>query len=305
MAIPDYQACLLPLLKRSADGEEHKFSSLVADLGADFRLTEEELAELLPSGTQPIFANRVGWARLYLKKAGLLDAPKRGFLQITEMGRKILSEGHERIDTKFLERFPEFVAFRQRDSTAATEPVAAESPISITSSTPFEMLEDAYGRIRSGLANDLLETLQKVDPKRFEQIVIDLLVTMGYGGSRTDAGKAIGKTGDQGIDGIIKEDRLGLGVIYVQAKRWEQVIGRPEVQRFAGALAGQHATKGIFITTSSFTNEALNYASTLAIKVVLLDGLALTNLMIDHGVGVTTQSVYEVKRIDSDYFDLP
>jgi restriction system protein len=281
---------MLPLLKRLADGGEHKFSGLVGELGNDFRLSEEELSELLPSGTQPIFANRVGWARLYLKKAGLLDAPKRGFVQITERGRKILSEGHERIDTKFLERFPEFVAFKQ----PATP-----------SSTPFEMLEDAYGRIRSGLANELLETLQNVDPKRFEQIVIDLLVTMGYGGSRVDAGKAIGKTGDQGIDGMIKEDRLGLGVIYVQAKRWEQIIGRPEVQRFAGALAGQHATKGIFITTSSFSNEALNYASTLAIKVVLLDGLALTNLMIDHGVGVTTQSVYEVKRIDSDYFDLP
>jgi restriction system protein len=234
----------------------------------------------------------------------LLDAPKRGFLQVTERGRKILSEGHERIDTKFLERFQEFVAFRQRDSTVAAEPLSPSPPPTV-SSTPFEMLEDAYGRIRSGLANELLETLQKVDPKRFEQIVIDLLVTMGYGGSRVDAGKAIGKTGDQGIDGIIKEDRLGLRVIYVQAKRWEQVIGRPEVQRFAGALAGQHATKGIFITTSSFTDEALRYASTLAIKVVLLDGLALTNLMIDHGVGVTTQSVYEVKRIDSDYFDLP
>jgi restriction system protein len=218
-----------------------------------------------------------------------LDAPKRGFLQITERGRKILSEGHERIDTKLLERFPEFVAFKQ----PATP-----------SSTPFEMLEDAYGRIRSGLANELLETLQNVDPKRFEQIVIDLLVTMGYGGSRVDAGKAIGKTGDQGIDGMIKEDRLGLGVIYVQAKRWEQIIGRPEVQRFAGALAGQHATKGIFITTSSFTNEALNYAASLAMKVVLLDGLALADLMIEHGVGVTAQSLYEVKRIDSDYFDL-
>ena len=159
--------------------------------------------------------------------------------------------------------------------------------------------------IRSGLATELLETLQKVDPKRFEQIVIDLLVTMGYGGNRADAGKAIGKTGDEGIDGVIKEDRLGLGIIYVQAKRREQVIGRPELQKFAGALAGQHATKGIFITTSSFTNEALSYAASLAIKVVLLDGLAVTNLMIDHGVGVTTQSVYEVKRVDSDYFDLP
>src|SRR6516165_680843 len=296
---------MLPLLKGLADGGEHKFSGLVGELGNDFRLSEEELSELLPSGTQPIFANRVGWARLYLKKAGLLAAPKRGFLQITERGRKILSEGHERIDAKFLERFPEFVAFKQRDSAVAAEPLSAPSEPATPSSTPFEMLEDAYGRIRSGLASELLETLQKVDPKRFEQIVIDLLVTMGYGGSRVDAGKAIGKAGDQGIDGIIKEDRLGLGVIYVQAKRWEQVIGRPEVQRFAGALAGQHATRGIFITTSSFTNEALNYASTLAIKVVLLDGLALTNLMIDHGVGVTTQSVCEVKRIDSDYFDLP
>jgi restriction system protein len=296
---------MLSLLKRLADGGEHKFAVLVAELGSDFGLTEDELSELLPSGTQPIFANRVGWARLYLKKAGLLDAPKRGFLQITERGRKILSEGHERIDTKFLERFPEFVAFKQGDSTVAAEPLSAPSEPSTLSSTPFEMLEDAYGRIRSELANELLETFQKVDPKRFEQIVIDLLVTMGYGGSRVDAGKAIGKTGDQGIDGIIKEDRLGLGVIYVQAKRWEQVIGRPEVQRFAGALAGQHATKGIFITTSSFTNEALNYAATLAMKVVLLDGLALADLMIEHGVGVTTQSVYEVKRIDSDYFDLP
>jgi restriction system protein len=295
---------MLPLLKRLADGGEHKFAVLVAELGSDFGLTEDQLSELLPSGTQPIFANRVGWARLYLKKAGLLDALKRGFLQSTERGRKILSEGHERIDTKFLERFPEFVAFKQGDSTVAAEPLSAPSEPSTLSSTPFEMLEDAYGRIRSGLANELLETLQKVDPKRFEQIVIDLLVAMGYGGSRVDAGKAIGKTGDQGIDGIIKEDRLGLGVIYVQAKRWEQVIGRPEVQRFAGALAGQHATKGIFITTSSFTNEALNYAASLAMKVVLLDGLALADLMIEHGVGVTAQSLYEVKRIDSDYFDL-
>jgi restriction system protein len=239
------------------------------------------------------------------EKGGIVGRPEARILADYGRGRKILSEGHERIDTKFLERFPEFVAFKQRDSTAAAEPLSAPSEPTTPSSTPFEMLEDAYGRIRSGLASELLETLQNVDPKRFEQIVIDLLVTMGYGGSRVDAGKAIGKAGDQGIDGIIKEDRLGLGVIYVQAKRWEQVIGRPEVQRFAGALAGQHATKGIFITTSSFTNEALSYASTLAIKVVLLDGLALTNPMIDHGVGVTTQSVYEIKRIDSDYFDLP
>jgi len=173
------------------------------------------------------------------------------------------------------------------------------------SKTPFEILEDAYSQIQSALANEILETLQKVDPSHFEQIVIDLLVAMGYGGSRADAGKAIGKSGDEGIDGTIKEDRLGLGVIYVQAKRWEQIIGRPELQKFAGALTGKHAGKGIFITTSSFTKDALSYASTLAFKMVLLDGQALTNLIIDHDVGVTTESIYKVKRVNSDYFDLP
>jgi restriction system protein len=288
-----------------ADGKEHKFSALVGELGSDFALTEEEMSQLLPSGSQPVFANRAGWARLYLKKAGLVDAPKRGFLQITDRGRKVLAEGLERIDSKFLERFPDFVAFKSGGSAAGGEASPPLSPSLAPSSTPFEVLEDAYGRIRSTLANELLETLQKVDPRRFEQIVIDLILGMGYGGSKADAGKAIGKSGDEGIDGIIKEDRLGLGVIYVQAKRWEQIIGRPEVQKFAEALAGQHATKGIFITTSSFTKEALSYASSLAIKVVLLDGLALTSLMIDHGIGVTTETAYEIKRIDSDYFDVP
>jgi restriction system protein len=235
-----------------------------------------------------------------------VDSPKRGFQQITERGRTVLSQEPERIDTKFLERFPEFIAFKQGNVGADTEREPITPDVSLpVSSTPFEVLEDAYTQIQSTLANELLETLKKVDSKQFEQIVIDLLVRMGYGGSRADAGKAIGKTGDEGIDGIIKEDRLGLGVIYVQAKRWEQIVGRPEVQKFAGALAGQHATKGVFITTSSFTKEAIAYASALAIKVVLLDGLGLANLMIDHSVGVMTESVFEIKRIDSDYVDLP
>ena len=300
MAIPDYQAVMLPLLKRLADGKEHKLSELVDALGSEFGLTGEELSERLPSGTQKLFTNRVGWARTYLKKAGLLNSPKRGFQQITERGRTVLSQEPGRIDNKFLGRFPEFVAFID-GSTGGDDEGESTKP----SKTPFEVLEDAYGQIQSTLANELRETLKKVDPKQFEQIVIDLLVSMGYGGSRADAGKAIGKSGDEGIDGIIKEDRLGLGVIYVQAKRWEQVIGRPEVQKFAGALAGQHATKGIFITTSSFTNEALGYASSLGMKVVLLGGLGLANLMIEHGVGVTTENVYKIKRIDSDYFELP
>jgi restriction system protein len=275
-------------------------------LGSEFSLTEEELSKQLPSGTQKVFTNRVGWARTYLKKAGLLDSPKRGFQQITQRGRTVLAESPERIDAKFLERFPEFIAFKDGDAGADDERESTKPDVPLPASkTPFEVLEDAYAQIQSTLANELRETLKKVDPKQFEQIVIDLLVSMGYGGSRADAGKAIGKTGDEGIDGIIKEDRLGLGVIYVQAKRWEQVVGRPEVQKFAGALAGQHATKGILITTSSFTHEAFGYASALAIKVVLLDGLGLANLMIEHGVGVTTETVYKVKRIDSDYFDLP
>lgn len=303
MAIPDYQACMLPLLKRLADGKEHKFSEIVAALGSEFGLTDEELSKLLPSGAQKIFTNRVGWARTYLKKAGLLDAPKRGFLQITERGREILKQGPVRIDAKFLGQFPEFVAFKEGTAGAVPEHERTPALVLLPGTTPFEDLENAYSQIRSALANELLEVLQKVDPNQFEQIVIDLLVGMGYGGSRVDAGKAIGKSGDEGIDGIIKEDLLGLDVIYVQAKRWGQVIGRPEVQKFAGALAGQHASKGIFITTSSFTKDSLGYASSLAIKVVLLDGLALTNLMIDHGIGVTTESVYEVKRVDSDYFE--
>jgi restriction system protein len=306
MPIPDYQTLMLPLLRRLADGKEHKHSSLVDELGSEFGLTEEELSEPLPSGTQKVFTNRVGWARTYLKKAGLLDSPKRGFQQITERGRTVLSQEPGRIDNKFLGRFPEFVAFIDGSTGGDHEGESTKPDVPLpTSKTPFEILEDAYSQIQRTLANELRETLKKVDPKQFEQIVIDLLVSMGYGGSRADAGKAIGKTGDEGIDGIIKEDRLGLGVIYVQAKRWEQVIGRPEVQKFTGALAGQHATKGIFITTSSFTNEALSYASALAIKVVLLDGLGLASLMMEHGVGVTTENVYKIKRIDSDYFELP
>jgi len=264
---------MLPLLKRLADGEEHKFSNLVDELGTELALTDEDLSKRLPSGTQTIFTNRVGWARTYLKKAGLLDYPKRGFLRITDRGPNILSQGRERIDTKLLEQFSEFIAFREGSVDADKEGEPITPAVSLPpSSTPFEVLEDAYGQIQSTLANELLETLKKVAPKQFEEIVIDLLVKMGYGGSRVDAGKAIGKTGDEGIDGIIKEDRLGLGVIYIQAKRWEQIVGRPEVQKFAGALAGQHATKGVFITTSSFTKDALSYASALAIKVVLLDG---------------------------------
>ena len=220
MAIPDYQTLILPLLKRLADGKEHKHSQLVEELASEFRLTEEELSKPLPSGTQKVFSNRVGWARTYLKKAGLLESQKRGFQQITERGRTVLSQESGRNDNKFLARFPEFVAFIDGGTGGdhGGESTKRDVPLP-TSKTPFEVLEDAYAQIQSALANDLLETIKKVDPKQFEQIVIDLLVSMGYGGSRADAGKAIGKTGDEGIDGIIKEDRLGLGVIYVQAKR--------------------------------------------------------------------------------------
>jgi restriction system protein len=201
MAIPDYQALMLPLLKRLADGKEHKLSKLVEELGAEFGLTEEELSERLPSGTQKVFTNRVGWARTYLKKAGLLDFPKRGFQQITERGRTVLSQEPGHIDNKFLGRFPEFVAFRNGSTGGDHEGESTKPEVPLLASkTPFEVLEDAYVQIQSTLANELRETLKKVDPKQFEQIVIDLLVSMGYGGSRADAGKAIGKTGDEGID---------------------------------------------------------------------------------------------------------
>ncbi len=300
MAIPDYQSSMLPLLEFVADGQEHSLREVIEGLAHKFNLSEFERKELLPSGQQPIFDNRVAWARTYLSKAGLLDSTRRGFFKITPRGREALAKNLSKINVKFLEQFPEFIEFRtkKQEQKETTDILEAENL-----KTPAELLEIAYQKLRENLTSELLKIVSECSPAFFERLVIDLLVKMGYGGSRKEAGKAIGRTGDEGIDGIINEDRLGLDVIYIQAKRWQTSIGRPEIQKFAGALQGHRARKGIFITTSSFTKDAQDYVSKIDSKIILIDGEQLAHYMIDHNIGLTPISTYETKRIDSDYFN--
>ena len=304
MTIPDFQSIMLPLLKILADGKGYKYREIIEALVREFQVTEAERKEMLPSGQQEIFANRVGWAKTYLKKAGLIDSPQRATFVISEKGKEILSQNPARIDAKFLRQFPEFQEFNRVNKQNETITLESNLSTSDQEQNPEELLENSYQEIRQALATDLLFILRKLSPDAFEKLVVELLVKMGYGGSIRDAGKAVGKSGDQGIDGIIKEDRLGLDIIYIQAKRWadNNAVGRPEIQKFVGALAGQGAKKGIFITTSYFTQEALEYAPRNEIKIVLIDGEELSQLMIDYNLGVSTQKIYEIKRIDHDYF---
>jgi restriction system protein len=297
---------MLPLLRYAADGQEHSVRGAIEALADEFHLTEEERKELLPSGRQATFDNRVGWARTYMKKAGLLESPKRGYFKITDRGMQALATKPEAINVKFLEQYPEFVEFRTKSNTkSSTKSTAAESETTLPTDdrTPQEVIEDAYVTIRGGLASDLLEQIMESSPSFFERLVVDVLVSMGYGGTRKDAGEAVGGSGDEGIDGIIKEDRLGLEVVYIQAKRWKATVQRPEIQKFVGALRGQNARKGVFITTSDYSKGARQFAEGLQDKVVLIDGEMLSSLMIDHGVGVTPEATYEIKRVDSDYFN--
>ncbi len=298
MAIPDYQTCMLPLLKFYGDGQEHTFHESVEHLAQEFKLTEQEQKQLLPSGQQSVFTNRVGWARSYMKQAGLLESPKRAVNKITKRGVDVLKQKPSRIDVSFLGQFAEFKDFRARKHAKTEE--AREEPYNIK--TPEETLEFAYDKIREGVAAELLQRLKSCSPGFFERLVVEVIVKMGYGGTRQDAGKAIGKSGDGGIDGIIKEDKLGLDTIFIQAKRWDNTVGRPEIQKFVGALTGQRAKKGLFITTSEFSGDAEEYASRIDTKIVLIDGESLAQLMIDHNVGVSTIASFDLKKIDSDYF---
>ena len=307
MAIPDYQTLMLPLLRLASDASEHRFRDAIERLAAEFKITDAERAELLPSGTAPLFDNRVGWARTYLKQAGLLRSPKRGVFQITDAGRALLAENPPQIDVALLDRYESFRQFRSRrrdkGEGAAEPPIKPSERDSTANETPEDALAAAYGKVRRNIEAELLDQVKAASPAFFERLVIDLLVAMGYGGSRQDAGRAIGRSGDEGIDGIIKEDKLGLDVIYVQAKRWDATVGRPEIQKFAGALQGQRANKGVFITTSQFSRDAEDYANAINSKIILIDGERLVSLMVDHNVGVTPVGVYELKRIDSDYFE--
>lgn len=306
MAVPDYQSLMLPLLRFAGEKKnEISTGEAVEVLAKELGLTEEDLKEMLPSGIQSTFFNRVAWASTYMKKAGMLEATRRGYYQITERGQELLKKQPKTINVKVLKQYPEFLKFQQLKGTRSGEKVSSSvGAPDISTATPSEALETAYENLRDELADELLSRLKKSSPSFFERIVVELLVKMGYGGSRADAGKAIGKSGDGGIDGIIKEDKLGLDVVYVQAKRWDNTpVGRPDVMQFAGALQAQKANKGIFITTSRFTDDARGYVSQIGSKIVLIDGEQLTNLMIENDVGVSTISLYPVKKVDTDYFD--
>jgi len=306
MAVPDYQTVMLPLLRFAGEkNDETSTGEAVEVLAKEFGLTDEDLKEMLPSGIQSTFVNRVGWASTYMKKAGLLEATRRGYYRITPRGQELLKKQPKAINVKLLKQYPEFLEFQHLKGTRSGDrESSSRATLDVTTATPSEALETAYENLRDELADELLARLKKLSPSFFERVVVELLVKMGYGGSRADAGKAIGKTGDGGIDGIIKEDKLGLDVVYIQAKRWENnPVGRPDVMQFAGALQAQKANKGIFITTSRFTDDARSYVSQIGSKIVLIDGEQLTSLMIEHDVGVSTVSMYPVKKIDTDYFD--
>ncbi|MGL6281584.1 MAG: restriction endonuclease [Microcoleaceae cyanobacterium] len=309
MAIPDFQSIMLPLLKYASDQNEHSLTETTEGLAQAFQLTEEEKKELLPSGQQAIFLNRVGWAKTYLTKANLLESTRRGIFKITELGIKVLKQSPSEINIKFLENFPGYIEFKNLKGTRVNSKQNSEedylSNLTVVNEniTPEEAIEIGYQKIRQELEDELLQKIKESSPSFFEYLVVDVLVKMGYGGSKRDAGQAIGQSGDGGIDGIIKEDPLGLDIVYIQAKRWDNTtVGRPEIQKFVGALHGQRAKKGVFITTSNFSQDAREYVSNIDLKIVLINGKQLTQFMIDYNVGISTIRTYEIKKIDSDYF---
>ena len=298
MAVPDFQSFFKPLLDFAVDGKIHSIQEAREYIAAQFNLGEEDMNDLLPSGTQTRFDNRVAWGKSYFVQAKLLKSPKRGYFEITDRGRELHAQGHKKIDKKILSQYSEFVEF----TTSKSEKNAHDESDTVEGATPEEVLQQAYLNIRNDLAISILEKIKENTPKFFENLVVDLMVAMGYGGSRSDAGKSVGQSGDEGIDGIIKEDRLGLDVIYLQAKRWEGTVGRPEIQKFVGALHGKRAKKGVFITTGKFSSDANEYVQTIDPKVILIDGRKLAEYMIDFNLGTATFASYEIKRMDTDYF---
>lgn len=306
MPIPDYEQVKLPALEFLSDGQPRRLREIYDEVGDNFGLTPEERAELLPSGSQLRWNNRVNWACYDLYKAGILDRPKRGHYQITDFGRKILAQKPANLDRTFLRQFPHFLEW---DKGTAKTPDTKSTPVeheSSPSQTANERLEAAFEEMQSALKQDLLDIVRKMDPYAFEQLVVDLLVAMGYGGSRAEAARVTQRSGDEGIDGVIKEDRLGLETIYLQAKRWQNAVGRKELQAFVGALHGQGASKGVFITSGEFAHTASEYVEKISQKgqkVVLIDGVKMAALMIEHDVGVSSIKTYALKRVDSDYFE--
>ena len=304
MAVPDYQSLMLPLLKIAGDGNEHNLTEAIEKLAQQLNLNEQDRKELLPSGKQRRFDNRVHWAKTYLAKANLLASTGRSRFRLTDQGLAVLRNNPSQINMKYLEQFPTFIEFKSKSNKLNGDGTTSQEILEKTSQTPQEILDSSYQSLRQNLAQEILDRIKNNPPKFFESLVVDLLIAMGYGGSRKDAGQAIGQVGDGGIDGIIKEDKLGLDTIYLQAKRWEGTVSRPDVQGFAGALIGKKARKGIMITTSTFSQKAIDYVNgTENLKIILIDGEQLAQLMIDHDVGVTEESRYIIKKIDLDYFN--
>jgi restriction system protein len=309
LAIPDYQSLMLPVLKLASDGSEHRISDVVDTLATQLNLTEAEREKLLPSGKQPVFNNRVHWAKQYLVQARLLVGTRRAFFKITDRGRSVLAEDLDRIDAKFLRRYVEFNAFVLGGRTGVTpspdvRPQVVGEEISVSESTPDELLRATIKELETALATELITRICAKSPKFFEGLVVDLLLKMGYGGSRTDAGRALGKTGDGGIDGVIDQDQLGLDRIYIQAKKYDpdNAVSEPEIRNFCGSLGANKAAKGVFVTTSYFTKPAVDFAERHPYKVVLIDGELLARLMIHHSVGVRIVETMHYKKLDDEYF---
>ena len=302
--IPKYKEIMLPFLKYLSDGREHELSETVEVLAEQFGLTDDELRKFLPSGHQQVFRNRVGWVRTYIKKAGLMTSPKRAHFRITDRGLGLLIENPPEISTQSLTRYDKFVKFksikREKQSGISSQSDIFESD---TDKTPEETLEYAYQKLKHDLGKEILDMVKNCSPALFEKLVIDLLIAMGYGGSRKDAGEAMRKSGDGGIDGIIKADKLGLDIIYLQAKRWDNAVHIKEIRDFTRALASKKAKKGIFITTSGFPNSIVEFVGQVEYKIILIDGERLADLMIENNIGLSTVNTYQVKTIDSDYFE--
>jgi restriction system protein len=309
MSVPEYQTFMRPLLAFGADGQEKNIRDAIKAIADKLNLTSEDRQLLVPSGKQTVLDNRVHWARTYLDKAGALKRTRRSHFVVTARGRELLKQHPDRIDGHILQQFPEFLAFKntraQDDGGQGAVQSEDQTLTELSSATPEDMLQTAEAAIAEKLRTQLLQRIQELSPAFFERLVIDLIVAMGYGGSRDSVVQRLGKSNDQGIDGVVNEDPLGLDVVYVQAKRYapDNTVGRERIQQFAGALVGQGASKGVFVTTSSFTSGAVQYAQRVPQRIILVDGSELTRLMMQYGVGVRTERTVEVKRIDLDYFE--
>ncbi|MFT6905977.1 MAG: restriction system protein [Oleiphilaceae bacterium] len=302
MPIPNYQTYMRPLLEELADGVEKKLPELVSAISGKFEFTPDQLAARIPSGKQTYIYHRISWAKTYLVKAALIAQPKRGVCGITERGLQALKNKKE-INNEYLVDFKEFQSFKYQNNSIKNPPEQVVIDPSTSEKTPQETIESAFEIINSALAIDILQAIINASPLFFENLVVDLMLAMGYGGSRKDAGQATQYTQDGGIDGVIKEDKLGLEMIYLQAKRYtDKTVGRPEIQAFAGALDMHRAKKGVFITTSNFSKEAFQFTSLIEKRIVLINGEQLTELMLEHNLGVSTKQVFKIKNLDSDYF---